>query len=89
MEQIYKSKELKASQNMDVAADFEEVAASCGHFTSSLQDFAENCLKYIDILNELAADLKERRMKRSWKWLMFWRRHVGDEESKAAAGRSI
>ena len=58
---------------MDVVADFEEVAASCGYFSYSLLDFAEEMTAFLDILDELKrSDGEDSR--RSWKWLMFWRK---------------
>ena len=57
---VYKSKELSVMQDIPIAADFEEVAASCGQFVSSLQDFAEHCVKYMEVLEELH-DLAEMR----------------------------
>ena len=70
---VYLSKELSQASSMHVAADFEEVAASCGHFSSSLEDFAETCLKYLDILEDLNLDVNERPRGRSWAWLKFWK----------------
>lgn len=70
---VYLSKELNEASSMHVAADFEEVAASCGHLSSSLEDFADNCLKYLDILDDLELDVNERPRGRSWTWLRFWR----------------
>lgn len=72
---VYKSKELSLTHSLHVAADFEEVAASCGHFSSSLEDFAETCLQYLDILDELELEVNERPNGRTWRWLMFWKRH--------------
>lgn len=79
---VYKSKELSEASSMHVAADFEEVAASCGHFSSSLSDFAETCLHYLDILDELELDVNERPDGRSWTWLRFWR-YRWSSESKS------
>lgn len=80
---VYRSKELSGTRDVPVAADFEEVAASCGQYSSSLQDFAENCVKYMDILEELQLELDERRSGLSWAWLMFWRKtqYTGDEQA--------
>jgi hypothetical protein len=69
---VYKHKIPQKTGSVEVAADFEEVAASCGYFTSSLQDFAEDMVTFLDILEEL----KERRYprKRTWSWLKIWKR---------------
>lgn len=80
LELVYKSKDLSETKEVPIAADFEEVAASCGYFSSSLQDFAETCLKYLDILDELELEREERRSGRSWTWILFWRRtHTPDD----------
>jgi len=67
LELVYKSKEINLAQSMQVAADFEEVAASCGHFSSSLEDFAEHTLTYLDILSELEQTVHVH--SRTWIWL--------------------
>jgi hypothetical protein len=66
------------------AADYEEVAASCGYFSSSLEDFAEDMVIFLDILEELKANFNQYPRQRSWQWLKFWqagreRKHAGDE----------
>jgi Putative ER transporter, 6TM, N-terminal len=74
LEFIYRNRVLTRARLPEVAADYEEVAASCGYFSSCLQDFAEDTIAYLDILEELKADLDCQPRKRSWKWLLFWRR---------------
>ncbi|KAI9769527.1 MAG: hypothetical protein M1840_004004 [Geoglossum simile] len=69
---LYQSNELNKERPMDVVADFEEVAASCGYFSYSLLDFAEEMKTFLDILDELKIIGEDNR--RSWKWLMFWRK---------------
>ena len=59
---------------MELEADFEEVAASCGHFSFSLQDFAEEMRTYLDILDELKREPEDGDRKRTWTWLKFWRK---------------
>lgn len=71
---VYKNKLPAKTGSLEVAADFEEVAASCGYFSSSLQDFAEDMITYLDILEELKGDINRSPRKRTWKWLLFWRR---------------
>ena len=71
---VYVSKDISQARSMLVAADFEEAAASCGHFGSSLQDFAENCLTYLDVLDEVELEIHERPYGRTWGWLAFWKR---------------
>ena len=70
---LYKSKELSALRPMEIEADFEEVAASCGHFSFSLQDFAEEMRSYLEILDDLKLESDERPRGRSWNWLKIWR----------------
>ncbi|KAE9973466.1 hypothetical protein Vi05172_g12530 [Venturia inaequalis] len=67
---LYNSRSLAKTRTSEVSADFEEVAASCGHFSSSLFDFAEDTVAYLDILEELQEVIGSRR--RSWHWLRFW-----------------
>lgn len=76
---------------MEVEADFEEVAASCGHFSFSLQDFANDMEEYLDILEDLKIEMDSRPNGRTWHWLKFWRRgrlisaitqHSGAESGK-------
>jgi hypothetical protein len=45
LKELYKSKDLDKTRPENVEADFEEVAASCGHFSFSLYDFGRqrNC----------------------------------------------
>ncbi|KAF2753721.1 hypothetical protein EJ05DRAFT_489894 [Pseudovirgaria hyperparasitica] len=82
LSQVYQSK-VPSHTKAEIAADYEEVAASCGYFSSSLQDFAEDLLEYIDILEEYKHVAESPSVRRSWKWLMFWRKRnqkqVADE----------
>lgn len=72
MKELYKSKELDRDRPESIEADFEEVAASCGHFSFSLQAFADEMQTYLSILEDLKEEL-EKPKHRSWKWLLFWR----------------
>jgi hypothetical protein len=70
-----------------VAADFEEVAASCGYFSSSLEDFAEDMVIFLDILEALKANVNRYPKRRTWSWLKFWgrrqqRKPSGDDLGK-------
>lgn len=69
---LYKSKELNKRRPIEMEADFEEVAASCGHFSFSLQDLANELTAYLDILDELKIEIDDRPNGRTWKWLKFW-----------------
>lgn len=70
---LYKDKELNIKRPMEIQADFEEVAASCGYFSFSLQDFATEMKAYLAILEELKVETEHRPAGRTWKWLKFWR----------------
>jgi gas vesicle protein len=70
---VYKNKIPNRTGSVEVAADFEEVAASCGYFSSSLQDFAEDMVTFLDVLEELKDNVHRFPRKRSWNWLKFWR----------------
>jgi hypothetical protein len=81
---LYQSKELNQDRSIAIAADFEEVAASCGHFSFSLQDFAEEMKVYLDILDEYKLQT-EKTSHRSWKWMMFWRKRANQVSDGANA----
>ncbi|KAL6702995.1 hypothetical protein ACN47E_010350 [Coniothyrium glycines] len=70
---VYKNKIPSRTSSAAVAADFEEVAASCGHFSSCLQDFAEDMVTFLDVLEELKADVHRYPRRRTYEWLKFWR----------------
>jgi len=70
---LYKNKELNIQRPMEIQADFEEVAASCGYFSFSLQDFATEMKAYLAILEELKVETEHRPAGRTWAWLRFWR----------------
>ena len=69
---LYKTNDLKAQRPAELEADFEEVAASCGHFSYSLLDAAEDLQQYLDVLEELQVELEENAERRSWQWLSSW-----------------
>ncbi|KAJ4355003.1 hypothetical protein N0V95_003340 [Ascochyta clinopodiicola] len=71
---VYKTKIPSKTSCAAVAADFEEVAASCGYFSSSLEDFAEDMVTFLDVLEELKANVNHYPRRRSWSWLKFWQR---------------
>ena len=84
LELLYKNKELTQSRPLEMEADFEEVAASCGYFSFSLQDFANEMKTYLEILDELKLEVEERPCGRTWAWLRFWQyssrlKHVGED----------
>jgi hypothetical protein len=73
LKELYKHKELDKNRTESIEADFEEVAASCGHFSFSLYDFGTEMQTFLAILEDLK-DGTENRRNRSWKWLRFWQR---------------
>ena len=71
---LYKSKEFAKAGSVQTQVDFEEVAASCGYFSFSLLDLANETKKYLEILDDLKLEVEERPNGRSWNWLKFWRK---------------
>ncbi|KAJ4992198.1 hypothetical protein SVAN01_02217 [Stagonosporopsis vannaccii] len=69
---VYKTKIPSKTGSAAIAADFEEVAASCGYFSSSLEDFAEDMVTFLDVLEELKTNVNRYPRRRSWQWLKFW-----------------
>jgi hypothetical protein len=72
LDHLYKNRVLTKTRSAELAADYEEVAASCGHFSSCLQDFAEDTISYLDTLAQLKAVVEQSPRKRSWNWLWNW-----------------
>ena len=85
---VYKTKEISQANSSSVAADFEEVAASCGHFSSSLQDLAESCMTYLEVLEEFETEVHPPLRRRSWKWLLFWRPNPDEPAQTVEAGNT-
>jgi hypothetical protein len=81
LQELYKTLELDRTRSESIQADFEEVAAACGHFSFSLQTFGEEMQKYLDVLDDLKYACDHR--KRSWHWLMWWKN--GNQGRKALA----
>ncbi|KAK3953959.1 Fusaric acid resistance protein-like-domain-containing protein [Pseudoneurospora amorphoporcata] len=71
LHELYKYLEMDRTRSEQIQADFEEVAAACGHFSFSLQSFAEEMQKYLDVLDDLKYESQFKR--RSWHWLVWWR----------------
>ena len=72
LQEIYTAVELeRSSASAPTLRPIEEVAASCGHFSFSLQVFGEEMQKYLDVLEDLKAASQQ--SKRSWQWLKWWR----------------
>ncbi|KAL2264675.1 hypothetical protein VTJ83DRAFT_7185 [Remersonia thermophila] len=73
LQELYRTLELDRTRSSSIQADFEEVAAACGHFSFSLQTFGEEMQKYLDVLDDLK--FADEHRKRSWTWLKWWRNH--------------
>ncbi|KAJ4306085.1 hypothetical protein N0V88_000881 [Collariella sp. IMI 366227] len=70
LQRLYETLELDRTRSESIQADFEEVAAACGHFSFSLQTFGEEMQKYLDVLEDLKYADEGR--KRSWHWMKWW-----------------
>ncbi|KAL8814124.1 MAG: hypothetical protein Q9223_006629 [Gallowayella weberi] len=77
LSKIYDTNKINKEWSIEVEADFEEIAASCGVFSYALQDFANEMIIYLDILDQLKLEIEERPRGRTWSWLKVWRRHRG------------
>ena len=71
----------------DVDADIEEVAASCGHFSSCLEDFAEDTVAYLEVLQDLKSVLNDNDFRRTWNWMKFWRKKSPSERQARDDGK--
>jgi hypothetical protein len=71
LEELYKTIELERSRPENIQADFEEVAAACGHFSFSLLSLGDEMQKYLDALDDLKWVTEHD--KRSWNFLKFWK----------------
>ncbi|KAJ9223066.1 hypothetical protein DTO169C6_4540 [Paecilomyces variotii] len=87
LKSVYKQKEIMRTRSLEVEADIEEVAASCGHFSFSLLDFGEQLKDLMAILDELQLEFEERPNGRSWNWLKFWRWRTGNSNDADAGLR--
>ena len=74
LSQLYKTKALTRPSPIEMEADFEEVAASCGYFSFSLLDFANEMRTYVAILDDLKLEVEERPDGKTWNWLKLWRK---------------
>lgn len=87
LDAVYANRGLSKSKALEVLADYEEVAASCGYFSSALQDCAEEMIGYLDILEELKQEVEKAPRKRSWNWIMFWRKGMKPEGEESRPGK--
>lgn len=86
---VYSQKDLDHTRSTAVEADWEEAAASCGHFSFCLVEVAEQVREYLVTLDELQLEVEEQPVgARSWTWLKFWmssRRRSLDLDADLAA----
>jgi hypothetical protein len=71
LEELYRTIELERLRPENVQADYEEVAAACGHFSFSLLSLGDEMQKYLDALDDLNYAVQQNR--RSWHFLKFWK----------------
>ncbi|KAK5632109.1 hypothetical protein RRF57_007823 [Xylaria bambusicola] len=83
LEELYKTIENARSSSESIQADFEEVAAACGHFSFSLLSFADEMKKYLDALEELK--YMSDQSQRTWGWLKVWNKIIALWRSRRAA----
>ncbi|KAL8670514.1 MAG: hypothetical protein Q9168_004948 [Polycauliona sp. 1 TL-2023] len=89
LSKIYNTNKVDTEWSLDVEADFEEIAASCGVFSYALQDFANEMFNYLDVLDELKLEMEERPNGRTWGWLKIWQRKRGSVESEETGSNGI
>jgi hypothetical protein len=65
---IYSRQNNFAARTSETEADLEEVAASCGHFSFSLQEFAEQLRGFLELVDAIQLECEERPTGRSWDW---------------------
>lgn len=70
---VYDQKDMRRNRPVEVEADWEEAAASCGHFSFSILEVANQVKEYLWILDELQLEVEERPAGRTWSWLKFWK----------------
>ncbi|KAI9850893.1 MAG: hypothetical protein M1838_004872 [Thelocarpon superellum] len=86
LRRLYQERGHDRARTTSVAADHEEIAASCGHFSFSLQDFAEAMKTYLDTLEELKDEVAHASDRRSWNWLFRWRRSTWEAGKRNGHG---
>ena len=86
---LYRNKEISSTHSLARVADLEEVAASCGHFAAAMIDFAEDVILYLDLLEDLKAEMTKEPASRSWWWMAFWRRWTNKSAVKEDLAGSL
>ncbi|KAK8098241.1 uncharacterized protein PG998_013727 [Apiospora kogelbergensis] len=70
LEEIYRNIEMERARPENIQADYEEVAAACGHFSFSLLSLGDEIEKYLEALEDLKFATENHR--RSWNFLKPW-----------------
>ncbi|KAF2157773.1 hypothetical protein K461DRAFT_24203 [Myriangium duriaei CBS 260.36] len=70
---LYKNKDMYKTQSLERLADYEEIAASCGHFSYALIDLADEIGNYLELLEDLKTEREVPIATRTFNWLKFWR----------------
>ncbi|KAG8623140.1 hypothetical protein KVT40_008116 [Elsinoe batatas] len=71
---LYRNKSLYATTSLERLADYEEIAASCGHFSFALIDVAEEIANYLDLLEDLKVQHDREPHRPTYGWLKFWQK---------------
>ncbi|KAJ8123323.1 hypothetical protein O1611_g9621 [Lasiodiplodia mahajangana] len=87
LKELYKTIENARSTSESIQADYEEVAAACGHFSFSLLSFADEMTKYLDALEELRYISEQE--KRTWDWLKVWNKMRTLWKSRRESGEDV
>ncbi|KAF8475692.1 Fusaric acid resistance protein-like-domain-containing protein [Kalaharituber pfeilii] len=75
-------------QKVEWAADIEEIAGCCGYFSYCLQEFSQEMIIFLDILEQM--EDYQNHPTRSWNWLKFWRRfELGNKAERQGSQASI
>ncbi|KAK6528080.1 hypothetical protein TWF281_009337 [Arthrobotrys megalospora] len=88
LDQLYNHQDISGRKSADLAADQEEVAASCGHFAYSLEDFGKELFDLLEILDQLEG-LQEIPLPRTWHWLNPFRHLFRKPNEVEDGGRRI
>lgn len=84
---LYCSEAVTKARPMAEAADVEEIAASCGYFSTCLLYFSEEMLEFLDILEQM--ECLQRQKPRTWAWLKFWKGWGKGRKEKDEEGNSL
>ncbi|CAN6673243.1 hypothetical protein TRVA0_048S00474 [Trichomonascus vanleenenianus] len=76
---VYGQSNFRNTRDINVAADEEGVAASCGNFSYVLEAYGKELRDYIEILEDYE-NLQLRNLSRTYEWLKFWEKKEPEEE---------